>query len=373
MAKKQTKTKTKIVKKKMTRTVIKKSTLVFLKTTFLIFLCFISFYLILFGIESGIAKKKELISIDKVNDLKYLVNLKKNDYYDESIVAMNKKYFADLVDKIDLEFKHSSIANNKHNFNYKTKELVTLYIYDKGDEAKEILRKNFLSKESYPTFGLNEEIYHLSYKTSIDYEYYDNFVKDFQEKYALAVEAKLHVELQVESSATIENYGRPVNDLEKVELRIPLNQRTFEIEMNYEANSNEKIHQIIDTRDKKDIIFFSIGIAGLVASIILIIYEIIIYIKEEKDESIYLSTLNRILSNYGDIIVMTKCKLNLQGLNIIDVESFDELLDAQNELRIPIAYYEIRENEESAFVIITGNQAWKYRLILKHLEEETEN
>ena len=50
----------------------------------------------------------------------------------------------------------------------------------------------------------------------------------------------------------------------------------------------------------------------------------------------------------------------LKNSNIIEVESINALLDAQNELRIPIAYFETKKNKEGCFVIVNGKEAWQY-------------
>lgn len=357
----------------MTRTVLKKSTAMFLKTLFLVFLCFVSLYLILFSIENQVVGRQELIAIDKRNSVTYSVNLKPNKYFEEPALKMNGQYLADVVDKIIINFNHSSSANKKYNYNYKTKETATMYIYERGTESanKELWQKEYKLSESNLVFGLDQSAYNSTKKIELRYELFDKIVKSFQEDYSLSVGGYVKVTQQIVSSNTVAGYGLPLVSTEILSIEIPLNERVFGIKTDYKDHHIEKVHNSVAVeKTTSDTIFLIIGITGLLASIILIMNEIITHIKEAKEESIYLTTLNKILANYGDIIVKSKNKIDIKGMTIIEVESFDELIDAQNEPRIPIAYFEMVENEKSAFVIVNQNQVWRFILSIKHLEQE---
>ncbi len=365
----------KVVKKKLTRTVLKKSTAMFLKIIFLVFLSFVSLYLILISVENQSVGRQELISISKQNSVKYSVSLKPNKYYEEKILKMNGRYLSDIVDKVIIDFAHSSSANKKYNYNYKTREVATMYIYEKGSEVgqKELWKKEFPLSESNLVFGLNQQTYNTNKKVELNYAIFDNVVKSFQEDYSLSVGGYVKVTQYITSSNTVEGYGLPLASSEEMSVNIPLNERVFAISTDYEAQRVEKVHRTVaEEKSIQDTVFLAIGIFGIISSILLIMSEVIIYIKEEKEESIYLTTLNKILASYGDIIVKAQNKIDLKGMTIIDVESIEELIDAQNELRIPIAYFEITENEKCAFVIVNQNQAWRYQLSSKNLEKELE-
>ena len=98
----------------------------------------------------------------------------------------------------------------------------------------------------------------------------------------------------------------------------------------------------------------------LITSILLFIQELKKVMKYDKEQSKYLTELNKILLPNSEVIVKVKNKINLKNSNIIEVESINALLDAQNELRIPIAYFETKKNKEGCFVIVNGKEAWQY-------------
>ena len=66
------------------------------------------------------------------------------------------------------------------------------------------------------------------------------------------------------------------------------------------------------------------------------------------------------MTTYDSIIVNVKDKPNIEDYNVIEVESFEELIDAHSELRMPINFYE--EENKSIFILLNENTAWTYTL-----------
>ena len=76
----------------------------------------------------------------------------------------------------------------------------------------------------------------------------------------------------------------------------------------------------------------------------------------------YTRTIRKILRNYGDIVAEIVKPVDLSNLEIIDVKNFDQILDVEEELRMPILFSEDKRNEEGCFVIIHNNIAYRYIL-----------
>ena len=70
----------------------------------------------------------------------------------------------------------------------------------------------------------------------------------------------------------------------------------------------------------------------------------------------------KILRKYKEIIVEVESMPNINGKNIIDVKGFEELITIEEEIRLPILFYEENENEY-VFLIIDENVV--YRKIMK--------
>ena len=69
------------------------------------------------------------------------------------------------------------------------------------------------------------------------------------------------------------------------------------------------------------------------------------------------------MKEYGDIIVELASEVKKDGYSIIEVKNFNELVDLEYELRIPITFYEKEEGQYGEFMIT--NEKNIYLFVLK--------
>ncbi len=72
----------------------------------------------------------------------------------------------------------------------------------------------------------------------------------------------------------------------------------------------------------------------------------------------YESEIRSILNTYDSILVKSNGVPNIEGRNIIVVESIDDLIDAQLEIRKPICY--VKQTESCSFVLLDEKEAYIY-------------
>lgn len=103
------------------------------------------------------------------------------------------------------------------------------------------------------------------------------------------------------------------------------------------------------------IIFFAVTIV--------LIITFIFYIKNNRSpEDKFKSTLNCILKTFDDILISTNNLPKLDGKNIILVDSMQDLIDAQSEIKKPI-YYK-KTISSCSFILLDNNEACIYTLKL---------
>ena len=79
--------------------------------------------------------------------------------------------------------------------------------------------------------------------------------------------------------------------------------------------------------------------------------------------------LSKILREYDRIIVEAKNNIIISPeQNIIDVKSFEELLDARDNLEKPIIFKEIHKGQKCEFVVKNSYEVYRYILKLTDLE-----
>lgn len=72
--------------------------------------------------------------------------------------------------------------------------------------------------------------------------------------------------------------------------------------------------------------------------------------------------VSRILKKYRDIIVELENKPNFEIKNVVDVKDFEELIDVEEEIRVPILFFE--DEEKFVFVIIEDNVIYRKIIIV---------
>ena len=78
----------------------------------------------------------------------------------------------------------------------------------------------------------------------------------------------------------------------------------------------------------------------------------------KNPEKNFENTINGILNTYDSILVKSSTVPSLEGRNIIEVMGFDDLIDAQLELRKPICF--IKQTESCSFVLLDDREAYVY-------------
>ena len=73
---------------------------------------------------------------------------------------------------------------------------------------------------------------------------------------------------------------------------------------------------------------------------------------------LYESNVRNILNTFDSILVKSNTVPKLEGRNIIYVESMDDLIDAQLEIRKPICYY--KQTESCSFALLDDKEAYIY-------------
>ena len=149
-------------------------------------------------------------------------------------------------------------------------------------------------------------------------------------------------------------------------LKLPLSQMAIEATIDSDVNNNvREVTRIIKDRGILYLGLITLGLCFFAMSIFcfwLFFRNKKIYARSNK----YELELKKILSTYDSIIVNTENDLDLEKYNIIEVESFEELIDAHSEIRMPINYY--HTDYDSTFILLSDKTAWKYVLKKRNLK-----
>lgn len=308
-------------------------------------------------------RKTRTMHYEEKSDLDYKVYLKENEFYDTPYLPKDKKYISALINYIDASFAYSFKSEENIDLKYSYYIDAKLKIdYVSGENIYEktyiLLDKKMLSNTTN-MFNIQENV-------DIDYDKYNTIAKQFINQYKINGKASLEVSLRVDVLGEHENFIENINDKGVVKLNIPLLEEVNNIEMDYNLINNKDAVLEYNSTKIKNIPLFIISIALMILDIIATTIVVINIIKNRDATTLYDIKLNKIKKEYDAYLSETVATQGLDDLynekklRIVLIKSFEELLDARDNLKKPILFNEEIPGKETLFYIISDNTVYLY-------------
>lgn len=340
---------------------------------FTLFVIIITFFaLAIFLMSSSInsiekSKKKEVLYSYNINqDLDYKVSLYDNSFIESDYLKKDELYISDLVKSIDINYKYNYSGSKIKPINYTYKITATIngeYQLDEEEEGNsKVWTKSYTLLEPQIKQVTDSTSIQINEPIKLNYKLYDSIVSKFRQELKLPITASLNVVFSI--NITGEESGQMINDTKEMVLTIPLNQQAFRMTETIEPLSTKNVEALKAVSEKS----ITVNKRKLLAGIILIgssIFLFVLFFREIfniQKKNAYTVKLNKLLKDYGDVIIEIVTPINDENLDIIEVKNFNEIMDLEEELRVPILFYETLEYEEGEFSIVHGNIAYKYVL-----------
>ncbi len=248
------------------------------------------------------------------NKTYYEVALNPNNYFLNNKLQANNYYIANSIKSIDIYFNYYLKNKNKETINYDITATLKSYA-DNG--TKLIWTKDFNLKN---ITNIKQEDLNIKENYNLDYQYYVNYVKSFQEYFNIKTENYLYVKLNIKINDETNPY---------VLLTIPINENIIDITMKEDSleNNTQNINII-------KIIIFDLIIIILFTSKVL----------PNKDNE------KTILKEYQDIIITILNKPNINNNNIIYLNNLKDLINIAITNNINIFKY-----QDNYYTILNNN------------------
>lgn len=311
---------------------------------------------------------KESISYTQNGNVDYKVCLKENNFYSQNCLDKNMSYVSSLIKNVGLTFNYD--LNTSEQLNVKTEYEVTakLVISNAENTSKYFEQKYILQdKTSEGISQINNE-YKISKNIDIDYDYYNTIASTFKSQYGVETNSYIEVSFQV-FHANKENEDIRVPSPSPVILNIPLSQKSININMTASGINKQETQNIESSIfTLNNIICLFIGIIALIICLIssLKIAKMLTLIKEKKNN--YDKFIEKILREYDRLIVETSTLPKFNNYFLTKVNSFGELIDVRDNLRLPIMYYEVAKHQKCHLYIIDNKNL--YLLTVKAVDME---
>lgn len=313
-----------------------------------------------FLMRSYDSSRSDTISYDEISNIAYNVCMSANTHYSDECQPEGMAYLSNVTQTINSTFKYDVSMSEAIDYKVKYYVEAKTSIYDKNDSSKllytsaENLVDNTILDDHSDAITITEDI-------KIPYKKYNDFVASYKSKYSINTESKLDVTLYLVEDGK----SRKISSL-----TMGLGDQTFSIKKDNTTN----IRKVVDLENTSwgeyNTVCLAVGIVLLLISLIIIIKLTSFVNKSIHTKSKYEKTLETILREYDRIIVNAKEGYVIPiDKVILELDSFNELLDARDTLEKPIVYERINEIK-SQFYVEDDNKVYKYTLKEVDLEEK---
>lgn len=330
----------------------------------------IVFALVLFAFSSkyilGIFTEKDSKNIEKeiykytnIYNLDYNVFMKNNKFITEESLPKDKTYISDLIDSLDMKinYEYTGTKDSSINYNYKIDAIISAN-YSQSGENYEVWNKTYNLKEvndqtAQKNIKIEEQI-------DLDYQKYNQEVKNFKQSLGMSVDACLYVRLTVNTNTKINNKEVINEYVSKFSITVGDKIATVAGENHEQKGESLRGYEIIQS--SMNILEMIVNVLIMLVSLYLMYY---IRFKTKKLYNVrndFKLKLNRILKSCQDRIVIVQNKIELEQENTINVKDFGELIKLSEELYKPILYWISENNEEAWFSVISNKINYKYIL-----------
>lgn len=305
-------------------------------------------------------KKDEYIGYTEKADIDYIVNLKANDFYEKSYLEANTNVIASLIKNIEATFKYELDFEKENEYIYN-------YRIVARTEVKESKKVNLIYEKeeeliSKPIEGVKNNKLEINQKLNIDYNKYNELISRFVNVYDLddtscTLELIMYLDVYNKYDTTRINKEQQV-----MTLYVPLTTKTVDISLS--ANTLNSEGKALERKsDFGDIL--ALKIIGIVFGVVGIV-TLIMFVKYMSDsrsaEKMYDQALRSILFSYKQYIQKINVDINDEKYRVVEVESFNQILEIKETLQAPILMYTENNVRKTKFMIINNDMLFVFTL-----------
>lgn len=339
---------------------------IILLSLLVIVLLMISFILFNNGLNT---KTEKEINYQETGNIDYKVYLKENNYYGEDYLTEDKQYIANLIDEIKVDFNYGLKLDKKQNYDYGYYVNAKVKVVDKDSGEKTIYEKSEVIKKRVDKSITNSDNYNISEEVSIDYEKYNQLIRSFKTEYGLSADSYLELTFYADTTVNAGYFNQDVSNRSTLKMTIPLTEQTIKINIDEnEVNNKDKFVEYSNI-EIINIIYLVLSAVFLIVGIYFVVKIIKLLLATRTKKSKYKVKLNKILKEYDRFIVEAKRDYDRSNSTVVDVKSFEELLDVKSNVDNPIIHIPINSGK-SEFIVKHDDYIYKFVLKEADLEEK---
>lgn len=350
-----------LISKLIEKTLNKKVYFDYASRVIILSICLVIFILISYSCLNRAIKidDAKIINYQENGSSDYKVYLKENEFYEEKFLGKDMMYVANIIKSIDVDFNYNFTTSEKVNTDLNYDVVGKLIIMDMNGQST-IFEKNYTLVKNTPVKADKNGNISLAKNLSIDYGYYNQLANNFKNTYGIESQSNLIVTLRLHKNVSDSEGKLELPESSEMNIKIPLTEKAIQIKIDDSTINNAS--SII--RESKasigNVVFIIIGLVSfiLLVSFLLELLELLVALFPKQSE--YDKAVRKILKEYDRFIVETSTFIDFSDKNVVKLERFEELLDARDNLKLPIMYHNVIDHHKCNFYIKQNKSIYLY-------------
>ena len=298
------------------------------------------------------------------NDIQYFPS----SFFGNGPGLTNSVYVMDLTSKIKTSFNYTYDASTAENLTYKyfVKAVVRAKYSNVGDEEKasNVWSKEFLLVAPVEKTETTNKIT-ISPIVDVPYADYRKLLDQLKTALVLPVEGDVTTSMTVYVSGNIG--GKAFDDSRTSTVTAPIGSQVYSLATKYDKQETKQVVPVA-TQTGMDRTA-QLEMYGSIALVVMAIASITYGLRKKIFRTPYRRELDKIYRYHDGIIIRASKQTNLSGKNVVFVRSFDDMLNLEEELKVPIIASPVG-NEATDFFIMRDDVAYVFRLGKVQLDDE---
>lgn len=323
--------------------------------------------LILIGTYS-VVSQNEYNQYTEQAKVDYKVNLKENEFYQESSLDEKSAVIASLIQNIEIQFNYNFNLSQEQDYTYNYNIVAKTNVKEsKKDNVIYETTEELLSK---PAQASNSKKLNILEKLTIDYNEYNDKISKFINVYGLN-DTTSTLELSMYVNIINKYDGTQVNKDNKVmTISIPLTTKTVDVRISSNVIKDTGNMLIKKSEFENAQYLFVAGVISAVAGFVLLAKFVKYILDTRSAETMYAQELKQILFSYKSYIQKSNNEISKKGYKVIQINSFNEILGLRDTMQTPILMYTSEEELSTEFIIISNKILYVYVLSAKEIRNE---
>ncbi len=293
----------------------------------------------------------------------YRVFLRPNIVYDENFIEEGKYYISKYIDHIEAVFRYEFTGSEEAELNVEydaTAYLQGLY----GDENGVLWSKPY---ELISTSSEKGQVSEKSIERKVNIPL-DNYVA-LKESFYLDTRVNSPVVLNVvfNVKTVVNTPNGTLSETLSPNLVIPIGETVFSMDGNPEAQGGKRLEETVKVRLPLN--YQKIALLASFALLLVVAFIVVCLAKEEKMPDAFQKEIRGIFKEYGDRLAGMEKPVPYHMLDIISVNSVEDIVKIADEIGQPVFYYMVdtRTERKIEFYVFDNTRTY-YMVIFGEIE-----